>query len=152
MSAKKVILITCILCVAGAGVAYAFGRRKIKAPVKKKVSVTAGDNTAGTDEGDTLRKGSADVQHVTQLQEALNALHQAAIYINGHCATIKWPTKGTGSTVVSENGKFDDATAAATKFYLNREEVDLDYLELIKKKIAAYKAGRLCEYPMGIAV
>jgi len=152
MSTKKAILITCVILVAGAGVAYAF--RNKKAIKGKKATLDVGPVEIGQVDN-TLRQGSEDEQHVTQLQEVLNVLHKAAKYINTNCGGIKWgymAGSNTDGSIVKENGVFDVKTANASQYYLNRREVELEYLDLIRKKVAKYKTGDKCVYPMAIPV
>lgn len=150
----KIILITTGLLAVGAGVAYAYRKKKVSAT--KPVLVTADNPVTTTETGsDVLKAGSTDEQHVLQLQEVLNTLHQSARYINLNCGGIKWGYMTSGNMadgkVVTENGKFDAKTKAAAKFYLNREEVDLWFLDLMRGKIAKYNKSDKCVYPMAIA-
>lgn len=150
MKSGKAILITLVLVVAGTGIAYAF-RTKKKQAIKGSVSI--GDIEIGQEEG-VLKKQSTDEQHIMQLQEVLNALHQAAFYINNNCGGIKWGYMSgslPGGKIVNESGVFDDKTEQACKYYLNRTEVELWYLDFIRQKIDKYKSGNKCTYPLAIA-
>ena len=148
MSTKKIILITLVIIMASAGVAYAFSKRKTK---KDTGTVDVGESSATSDSGDILKQGSNDIQHVTQLQEVLNAIHKAAWYINNTCSSIKWPLlSGGNANVVNENGVFDSNTERVTKYYLARTEVDLDFLNMLRSKIDKYRKGDKCIYPLSI--
>lgn len=125
---------------------------KGKAIVKKAGSLLIGDSSATTsDNSGILKAGSDDVQHIMQLQDVLNALTTSIQYINKNCGVDPWPVYPLGTLQV--NGVFDASTSAASQFYLNRTEVDLDYLNQIRAKIAASNAGSdKCVYPLSINV
>lgn len=128
------------------GVALLAFHKKTKETVKKVVGkIFVGDSATDTPGGDDLQKGSGDVQHILQLQQVLNQMHTAIIYINGNCG-IQWPVYRGLMPGVS--GVFDDATAKAMQFYLNRETIDLSYLDEIRIKLARYNAGDRCKYPL----
>lgn len=151
---SKIILVTCVLMVAGAGIAYAYSRRS--KPGKKLIGTISTEDPKITGNPDNvLAEGSKDSKNVTRLQAALNTIHKAAFYINKNCGGIKWavmPGSAFSGNIVNENGVFDEKTVAAAKFYLWREEVELDYLDMIMKKIAAWKKGDPCIHPLGIPV
>lgn len=150
----KIILVTCVLMVAGAGIAYAYGRRK--KPGKNLTGTVLVGGTVVTDNPDNiLAEGSKDSKNIIHLQAALNTVHKAAAYINKNCGGIKWavmPGSMSNGNIVNEDGTFDEKTTAASKFYLWRDEVDLPYLDMILKKIDAWKKGDKCVYPLGIPV
>lgn len=150
----KIILTTCVLLVAGAGIAYAYSRRQ--KPGKKLFgNISVGGVIVAGNPDNILLEGSKDTKNIKRLQVALNILHKSADYINKNCGGIKWavmPGSISGGNIVNENGTFDDRTTAASKFYLYREEVELEYLDLIYKKIDAWKKGDKCLYPLGIRV
>lgn len=150
--ATRIIIISVGVLALG-GIAYAATRKK--KPVKKlsgSVSVGQGSSTS-PDEEETLSQGSSDEQHVTQLQEVLNTLHRSANYINNNCGGIKWGYMAgslSGGNIVNENGVFDARTAKACQYYLNRTQVDLDYLQFIRDKIAKFRKGDQCVYPLAV--
>lgn len=135
-----------ISTIAGIGIISLFAFRKKVVPAVKKVGklFIADSSTTTADDG-ILKKGSTDEQHIEQLQAALNEIHNAAKYITASC-NVWWPINAAG--ILQENGVFDDRTATACQFYLNRKEVDLDYLNDIRNKLSAYRAGDKCKYPL----
>lgn len=144
---KKKILITVTLLLAAAGMAFAL--RKTKAGKKLSGILQIGDTQPTEGDGDVIGKGSGNEQRVQQLQEAINAIHKAAIYINNNCGGIKWAVFPGG--LLSANGVFDDKTEKAVQFYFGgRKNVDLWYLDMIRQKITAYEKGDKCVYPMAI--
>lgn len=134
-----------VVATLGVTALFAF-HKKSKAVVKKVGKLVIGDSSIGTPDNADLKKGSTDAQHVMQLQQALNQIHAAAQYINSKCGGIKWAVYPGGTLPV--NGSFDSNTAAASQFYLNRQEVDLDYLNSIREKLSKYQAGDKCKYPL----
>lgn len=130
---------------AAAGLLLAF-TKKGKKITKKVGKLVLPDSFTSTPEGESLKKGSADEQHVMQLQQVLNSIHAAAQYINKTCGTMQWGVFPGGLADVS--GTFDDKTAQMSQFYLNRQEVDLDYLDEVREKIRKYNAGDKCKYPL----
>lgn len=124
---------------------FAFNK-KSKAAVKKFFgTIVAGVSSSDTPDDADLQLGSGDVQHVLQLQGFLNELHTAVKHINGKCG-ITWPVY-TG-TMPGVSGVFDNATESAMTFYLGRKTIDLDYLNMIRTKMAKYQAGDKCKYPL----
>lgn len=118
--------------------------------VRKKVaklilpdSIITSDTTGAT----SIKKGSNN-QYVEQLQDLLNQLHSAVQYINGNCGSIKWGLFPGGTVAVS--GSFDDKTAQMSQFYLNRQEVEIDYLNELREKIGKWKKGSKCIYPLSV--
>jgi hypothetical protein len=124
-------------------------RKKVVATVKKAGKVFAGSSATTIADADVLKRGSADEQHVTQLQEVLNGITDAVQHINENCKTSwgRWP-----GGKLAENGIFDTRTEQASQFYLNRIEVDLDYLNDLRAKMKAYRSGDKCIYPLSIKV
>lgn len=156
----KIVLIVSTLLLASAGAVFAFRKKKpVQKAIKKVGSIIwpegLSDSEALTETGaDHIAQGDKG-RYVEQLQDALNEIHKASGYINKNC-NVKWgyfsqlPTKSDG-TILTVTGEFDANTANVSQFYLNRKEVDLEYLAMIKKKVAAYKAGSdKCVYPLGI--
>ena len=155
----KIATITAVLLLAGAGVAYAFRKKKPVAAVKKLVgSIIWPDEIGGTqvttEDGSTVLKQGSKNQYVEQLKDALNDIHKAVAYINGNCS-MKWayfnklPTSSSGN-ILTPNDSFDSTTAQVAQFYLNRSEVELDYLNEIREKIAKWKKGNKCIYPLSV--
>lgn len=107
-----------------------------------------GDTSPATPGDAPLMTGSADIQHIMQLQQALNDIHTAAVNINKNCKTISWGVNPGG--ILQVNGVFDDKTATAAQFYLNREQVDLDYLDMVRTKIDKWRQGDPCIYPLSV--
>lgn len=134
--------------VAALGIAALFAfSKKTRTTAKKVVGRIAdiGDSMTSTPDAMDLQKGSGDVQHILQLQQLLNELHDAVKYINSKCGTpwLTYPGKMPGVS-----GVFDDATEKAMQFYLGRATIDLEYLNAIREKIAKYEAGNKCKYPL----
>lgn len=124
--------------------------KKGKQVVKKVGSLIIPDSSATTDAGGVLRAGSSDMQHVMELQQALNDLTTITTWINTNCG-IQWGVWPSG--LIDISGVFDTRTASVAQFYLNRTEVDLDYLNEIRAKISAYNAGsNKCYYPLSINI
>ncbi len=158
----KAVLITAGILLISATAVFAFRKKKpVSDAIKKVGSIVwpegATESSALNEDGTDVMKSGTSGRYVEQLQGALNDLHKAAVYINNNCNSIKWavftkwqPT-GDGN-ILPVTGTFDSKTAAVSQLYLNRQEVDLEFLELLKKKISAYKGGDKCVYPLGISV
>lgn len=125
------------------GIASLFAFRKKISKQWGKIFIP--DSSGVTDIGDMLRKGSKDEQHVDQLQNILNEIHAAAKYINSKCG-ITWGV--FPGDALRPDGVFDDKTERMLQFYLNRKEIDLEYLNEIRSKLAAYQKGDKCKYPL----
>lgn len=120
--------------------------KEIKKNISKLIisdSIISSDTTGAT----SIKKGSNN-QYVEQLQDVLNQIHAAVQYINSNCGSIKWGLFSSGTVPVS--GTFDDKTAQMSQFYLNRQEVEIDYLNEIRAKLAKWKQGSKCIYPLSV--
>lgn len=144
----KIAVITAALLLTGVA-AYALFKKPKAPPKKKLVTTVSTDNPVIVDENfsGTLKPGSSG-RYVEQLQQALNDLHNAVLYINKNCS-MQWPSFGSyGNNPLPVSGSYDAKTALASQFYLNRTEVDLDYLRMIQDKIDKYRAGDKCKHPL----
>lgn len=148
MTKKAKIIIGVSVAVAGLVALLSF-TKKGKQVVKKVGKVVIPDSIITSDAtGTTSIKAGSKSQYVEQLQDALNQVHSAVQYINGNCGTIKWGLFPGGTVPVT--GSFDDKTAAMSQFYLNRQEVEIDYLNDLRSKIAKWKQGSKCIYPLSV--
>ncbi len=142
--ATKIIVITVGLL--GVASLFAFSA-KARSSAKKAVGkiIDIGDTSATTPSGGDLAQGSEDIQHILQLQQMLNELHAAVQYINKNCS-MSWALYPGNPLQV--NGVFDMATEKMLQFYLNRQTIDLDYLNEIRNKLNQYQSGDKCKYPL----
>jgi hypothetical protein len=156
----KIVLITAGVLLVSTTAVFAFRKKKPVAKAIKKVGSIiwpegADSSEPTTETGDTTIKLGSTGRYVEQLQNALNDIHKAALYMNKNCNMDKWatypgPAVSSQGDILNVSGTFDANTQAATKFYLYRTEVDLDYLAMIKKKIDKQKANNdVCVYPLG---
>jgi peptidoglycan hydrolase-like protein with peptidoglycan-binding domain len=159
---KKIVLISTALLLAGAGTVFATRKKKPVAKVIKKVAAIiwpagADSSEPVTEEGETSIKLGSSGRYVEQLQAALNDIHKAATYIKNNCeafyASYKVTPINSAGDILVVNGNFDKNTENASQFYLNRKEVDLSFLSLIRQKISKrYSDGDLCILPTGVVL
>jgi hypothetical protein len=151
--AKKIAMITAGLLLTSIA-AYAIFKKQKPADKKLKSTVVADSPEILDESGSaTIKQGSAG-RYVSQLQEALNSLHKAVVYINTYCGNF-WPkfnqwNAGDDGNILAVTGIFDAQTAAVCQFYLYRQEVDLDYLQMINDKIKKYNGGNKCIHPLSL--
>lgn len=158
----KILLITGGLAIAALATYAQLKKKKTAVPLpappkpKKTSSIVVGDNVSTTPADQPLTEGVDDPQHVIQLQDALNELHQAAGYINTNCSGIKWPTFAKWATdengnILNAHGVFDSRTTAVSLYYLNKTTVTLDQLTALRAQLSAWRSGGdKCKYPLGM--